>query len=364
MKIKNVTSYLESIFPLKVQESYDNSGLLIGDCNSEVTGILICLSITEAVIKEAISLNCNLIISHHPLIFNSIKKLENDNSNHKLVISCIKNDISVYALHTNSDKMFPGLNSYLAEKLGLKNISVLQPTKGFLKKLIVFCPSSHCEAVRDAIFKAGAGVIGAYDCCSFNIDGIGTFKANELSNPFVGKKNELHFEKEQRIETIFPAYLQNEIVKSMINAHPYEEVAYYIYNLENEYQKVGYGAVGFLEEAVSKEDFFQLIKQVFNLKYIKYSGDNSDKIKKIAICGGSGASLISSAIALNAHAYVSSDFKYHDFELGNNDFLLIDAGHYETEFLFKEFLLNILLKKFNNFAIHFSKNEKNQVSYY
>lgn len=364
MKIREITSYLEELFPISIQESYDNCGLILGNSEEEIRGVMLCLNLTTEVLAEAIQKECNLIISHHPLIFSGIKKINDTISSHRIIKECIKKDISVYAIHTNADKQFPGLNSYIASAIGLENIKVLEPATKMLKKLIVFCPESHTEKVREAIFEAGAGKIGKYDCCSFNIEGLGSFRAGEEANPFVGNKNELHFEKEVRIETIFPDYLQTTIINKMLSAHPYEEVAYDIYSLENTNPAIGLGAIGDLKQAEELQEFLKKVKEVFKSPSIRYSGKRKNKIQKVAICGGSGASLIKTAKHAGADIYISSDFKYHDFEIPFSEFLIVDAGHYETEIMFKEFLISILLKKFTNFAIHFSKSEVNHILYY
>jgi len=364
MKIKEVTSYLEDLFPISIQESYDNCGLIIGNKEDEISGIMVCLNLTIEVIQESIEKSCNFIISHHPLIFNGIKKIDTSLASHKIIVECIKRDIAVYSIHTNADKQFPGLNSHIAESLSLQNIKVLEPAEKMLKKLVVFCPESHAEKVREAIFEAGAGKIGKYDSCSYNLSGFGSFKAGDDTNPYVGKKNEIHYENEIRIETIFPNYLQSVIINKMLTVHPYEEVAYDIYSLDNKHATLGLGAIGDLSEPVELQVFLQTIKEVFSISYLRYSGILNKKIKKVAICGGSGASLIKTAKHAGADIFISSDFKYHDFEIPYSDFLIVDAGHYETEIKFKEFLISILLKKFTNFAIHFSKSEVNHILYY
>lgn len=364
MKIRNVITYLEDVFPISIQESYDNCGLILGNSDEEIKGLMLCLNLTTEVLAEAIQKGCNFIISHHPLIFSGIKKLNTSIPSHSIIAECIKKDIAVYAIHTNADKQFPGLNSYIAESLGLENIKVLEPTEKMLRKLIVFCPETHVEQVRESIFEAGGGKIGKYDCCSFNTLGLGSFRAGDEANPFVGSKNELHFEKEVRIETVFPDYLQTTIIKKMLSAHPYEEVAYDIYSLENTNPAIGLGAIGELGQEEELEVFLEKVKNIFKIPILRYSGIRKNKIKKVAICGGSGASLIKKAKQSGADIFISSDFKYHDFELPYSDYVVVDAGHYETEILFKEFLISILLKKFTNFAIHFSKSEVNHILYY
>lgn len=364
MTITEITAYLESLFPLAIQENWDNSGLIIGNASAQVHSALVCLNVTQDVVQEAIDEKCQLIISHHPLIFKGIQKLTGSNSQQRSIELCIKNDIAVYALHTNADKQLPGLNTQLAHKLGLQYINVLQPEHGKLKKLVTFCPDDAADSVRHAIFSAGAGVIGNYDSCSYNVEGFGTFKGNEDSNPVVGEKGELHFENEIRIETIFPSNLQKQVIKALLDAHPYEEVAYDIYPLDNEHPLCGIGVTGFLENPLAKDDFLNLIKNKLQIKQLRYSGYNQKPISKIAICCGSGASYIHQAYQSKADAFVTADISYHLFDHQLNNFLLVDAGHHETEIHFKEYLIQLLKKKFTNFAIHFAKSEKNHVIYF
>ncbi len=362
--IRDLTSFLESLFPIAYQEDYDNCGLITGRFDKEVTGIIVCLNVTEDVIHEALDRNCNCIISHHPMIFRGLKKLTSAGKSEIHTELCIKNNLAVYALHTNADKGFSGLNSFIAAKMGLKNVRVLAPEKGILKKLVTFCPVDHAESVRNAIFDAGGGVIGEYDSCSFNCEGAGTFRGSAVSNPFVGNKGEVHSESEIRIEIIFPSCLQKKVILSLLQHHPYEEVAYDVYSLDNEHPRIGLGALGELEKPLKKLEFLQTVKQVFGTQMLKYSGDHNSKIRTVAVCGGSGSGLISKASASGADAYITSDVKYHEFENGSENFLLIDAGHYETEIFFREFILDKLNKKFTNFAIHFSEREKNHYYYF
>lgn len=362
--IKELTDYLESLFPVELQEHYDNSGLLTGNQNDQVQSVMICLNITSDVIREAKENQCNLIVSHHPLIFSGLKKITGASSTERLVEEVIRSNIAVYALHTNADNSFPGLNSFIAGKLGLKDIKVLSPQKGVLRKLITFCPDEHAEKVRSALFEAGAGEIGNYDSCSFNSQGYGTFRGSEDSNPFVGMPGKLHLENEVKIETVFPVHLYKRVVHALFQAHPYEEVAYDIYLLENENPFAGTGCVGYFENSMKTDDFLEKIKFVFGTEFLKYSGSTDLEIQKVAVCGGSGASMIQRSIQVKADAFITADLKYHDFDHGRNNYLLVDAGHFETELFFKEYIVNLLTKKFTNFAIYFAESEKNYVCYY
>ncbi len=361
MKIKEILNSFEEFAPVGLQEGFDNSGLNVGNSENEISGILICIDVTPEVVEEAIINNCNLIVSHHPLIFSGLKKITGSNSVEKSVIMAIKNDISIYCGHTNFDQVFEGVSAKMCEKIGLKNIKVLSPKKDVLKKIIVFVPESHAETLKAAMFTAGAGHIGNYDNCSFNVQGLGSFRANEKADPFVGKKGETHFEKETRIEMIYPAYAEKKIIMAVINNHPYEEVAYDIYKLENECNNYGLGMIGELEKEMSETDFMKLLKKNFDISCIKHSEFLNKPIKKVAVCGGSGAFLINTAIHCGANVYVSGDIKYHDYFSSENKIIIADIGHYESEQFTKEIFYNIIMKKNPNFAVRFSEKNTNPI---
>ncbi len=293
IKISEIVQSLHELAPLSLQEAYDNSGLLIGDPDKLVERVLVSLDVTEAVLDEAISKRCGLIVSHHPLIFRGLKHITPASPVERAVLKAIQNDIAIASAHTNLDNVMHGVNGRIADKIGLEQISILKPVEGLLKKLVTFCPSAHAEKVRTAIFEAGAGHIGHYDCCSYNLEGFGTFRAGGEANPFVGKKNEIHHEPEHRIETILPSYLVQKVLQAMIAAHPYEEVAYDIYPLQNTFNKVGAGMVGQLKQPLSTEDFFRLVGKTFNNKVLRHSLTIDKPIQRVARCGGSGAFLIS-----------------------------------------------------------------------
>jgi len=364
MKVKELTHFIEQLYPLAFQESYDNSGNQIFFPNEEIKSALLCLDITEAIVDEAISKKCNLIISHHPLFFKALKKISDQNTQGKLIIKAIQNQISLYSAHTNFDASWEGTNRILCDLLKLENIEILDPVQHQLKKLVTFVPIEFVEKVRQAIFEAGAGVIGNYDSCSFNAEGYGTFKANENTNPFVGKAGELHQEPETRVETVFPSFLQGKIVNALLNAHPYEEVAYDIYLLENTYQRVGIGMVGYLHDPMKAGAFLSYVKDSLKCRVLKTNNSSKDIIQKVAICSGSGSSLIHSAIKNKADAFITADLKYHDFTECPSDMLLVDAGHFETEVHFVRKIFEIITKKNTNFAIHLSENCSNPVNYF
>ncbi len=364
VQVKEFITYIETLFPPAIQEDFDNNGLLIGNALSEVKGIIVCLNVTADVLSEAKNRNCNLILSHHPLIFKGLKKLTASTETEKIAETAIRENIVIYALHTVIDNVFPGLNSYIAHKAGLSDIKVFAPKTSMFRKLITFCPVEHSEKVRLSLFQAGAGVIGNYDSCSFNCEGYGTFRGSDITSPFVGKPGKLHHEKEIKIETIYPFYLQEKILNALFESHPYEEVAYDIYELKNDNPSCGIGATGYLKTPMNTEQFLKHIKSVFCTEMLKYSGSRSSPISKVAICGGNGAKLINLATSIKADAYVTADISYHEFNHGCDNFILIDAGHYETEIFFKEYVIELIKKNFTNLAIIFSENEKNYISYY
>ncbi len=360
MKLKEIITFLENYSPLKLQESYDNSGLITGDINADISGILLTIDTIEEVVDEAINKKCNLILSHHPIIFSGIKSLTGSNYIERTIIKAIKNDIAIYAMHTNLDISNNGVNDKICEKLNLKNCKPLSYEKN-LKKIITYVPDKYADKVRTAIFNAGAGHIGNYSDCSFNSKGKGSFKALENTNPFVGEKNITHFENETKIESIFPEYLQNNIITALKKSHPYEEVAYDIYKLDNK-NNFGLGRIGVLNEKTSEKDFLKTLKKTFG-GVIRYTKLLNKPIKKVAVCGGSCSFLLKNAINANADIFISSDFKYHQFFDAENKIIIADLGHFETEQFTKELFYDILTKKFINFAIHFSKIKTNPINY-
>lgn len=364
MLLKDFLAEMEAVASFSVQEPYDNSGIQVGDPLMEVSKGLICIDVTPAVIAEAIEKKCNLIISHHPLIFKGLKRITGDHYVEKVIIQAIKHDIAIVSMHTNLDNIASGVNHKLATSLGLTDLKILDSRKGLLKKLVTFCPNDHAQAVRTAIFLAGAGHIGEYDCCSYNVEGLGSFRAGEGASPFVGKKNEVHFEKEVRIETIFPAFLGNKIIAEMKKAHPYQEVAYDIYPLDNSFDNVGSGMIGTLKEPLAEKDFMNHVKKVLKVSVVKHSPLTGQLISKVALCGGSGSFLLDKAMQAGAQAFVTADVKFHQFFDPWPQLLLVDAGHYETEQFTKELLYEVVNKKFSKFALLISEVNTNPVSYF
>ncbi|MCX8080497.1 MAG: Nif3-like dinuclear metal center hexameric protein [Bacteroidia bacterium] len=363
-KIKDIVQWLELKSPLALQENYDNAGLITGNLHDDCIGVLLSLDCTEAVVKEAIERKCNLIISHHPILFRPLKKLSASDYVTRTVVSAIKYNIALYAAHTNADNVMQGVNFMIARKLGLKNLKVLQPKKGLLKKLVVFVPESHRDLVARAVFEAGAGVIGNYDSCSFNAPGFGTFRGGEDTNPFVGQKNTVSREPEIRFETIYPAHLEAGILKALLSAHPYEEPAFDLIPLDNAWNNVGSGLIGELEKEAEIEEWLQKIKEVFGLKVIKYTPANGRKIKKVGLCGGSGSFLIKDALKSGCDAFLTSDVKYHEFFDAEGEMVITDIGHFESEKFTPELFKIWIQEKFINFAVHFSETETNPVKYF
>ena len=363
MLINDITDFLESVAPTSLQESYDNSGLLIGSKKDEVAGVIITLDITEEVIDEAIQEKCNLIVAHHPMIFRGLKRLNGNDLTERLVIKAIKYDIAIYAIHTNLDNVTGGVNGILAEKLGIKNTRILKPSRSGLLKVVCFCPTDYLEKVQSAMFESGAGHIGNYDSCSYYSGGTGTFKALGGSNPFVGKQNELHKENEIRIETIVPEFSLSAVIKVMIEAHPYEEPAYDIYKIENQNNNIGSGMIGEIDKELPIADYLKIVKEALGTSYIKHNKLISRPVKKVAICGGSGSFLINTAAKQNADLFITADIKYHDYFEHVGKMTIADAGHFETEHPVKELIYALLKEKFPNFALQISKVGGNPVSF-
>ena len=364
MKIGQLTQAMEDFAPLGYQEEYDNSGLLTGQKSTEANAALLTLDCTEEVIEEAIRLNCNLVIAHHPIVFAGLKKINGNNYVERTIIKAIKHDIAIYACHTNLDNVREGVNKKIAEKLGMRQLSLLAPKQNLLKKLVTFVPSSHQPAVLQALFMAGAGHIGNYDSCSFSAEGTGTFRGNEFSSPFTGTPHELSREKEIRIETIFAAPQEGNVISALLNSHPYEEVAYDIYPLDRAHPQVGSGIKGELETGMEEGDFLNHVKNTFGAAVIRHTQKLGKPVKKVAVCGGSGRFLLKNALHSGVDAYITSDFKYHEFFDAENKLLLIDTGHFESERFTPEIFYEIIQKKFPTFAIHLSKVNTNPINYF
>lgn len=361
--VKDVVNLLEKWAPPAYQEDYDNSGLLTGNLHQTVTGILVTLDCIEKVVDEAIAAHCNLIIAHHPIIFKGLKKITGKNYVERTIIKAIKNDVAIYAIHTNLDNVATGVNQKFAEKLNLKNCRILLPKSETLAKLVTFVPKEKTGDVLDALHRAAAGNIGNYKNCSFRAEGKGTFLPTGTAQPAIGQLNQQETVDEERVEVIFPKHLSRPIVTALLNAHPYEEVAYYLTDLQNENQEVGAGIIGELEQETEPHQFLLHLKAVMSTSCIRHTQPVKPFVKKIAVCGGSGSFLLPVAIARQADVLVSADFKYHEFFDADQKIMIADIGHYESEQFTKELVVGVLKEKFTTFAIIFSKTITNPISY-
>lgn len=363
VKIKDITSYLESIAPRSLQESYDNAGLITGNGNEVVKGVLYTLDCIESIVDEAIERGCNLIVAHHPIVFSGLKQLNGKNYVERTVIKALKNDIGIYAIHTNLDNVNNGVNAKFANLLGLQNTKILAPKSQTLLKLETYIPIESTNKVLEAIHSAGGGNIGNYTECSFSILGTGSFKPNDKANPTIGTQGEKEFVEEHKVEIIFPAYLKGNVINALKSAHPYEEVAYYIVKTENSNQEIGSGMIGQLEHPMEPEAFLKYLKEKLSLQMVKYTPVNKS-IKKVALCGGAGSFLLRTAISQGADAFVSSDFKYHEYFDSEEKIMIADIGHYESEIATKELLHGFISEKFPNIASYLSEVDTNPVQYF
>ncbi|MCK0136385.1 Nif3-like dinuclear metal center hexameric protein [Arenibacter sp. S6351L] len=364
MIIKQVIDTLEELAPLNYAEDFDNVGLLVGNAKNELSGILVTLDTLENVVEEAIAKKCNLIVSFHPIIFGGLKKITGSNYVQRVVIKAIKHDIAIYSMHTALDNCNKGVNAKICEVLGLQDTSILIPQKGTIRKLTTYVPKVNADALKTALFQAGAGNIGNYSNCSFTVDGIGSYQANAGANPYLGKIGETHYEDESQISVTYGRANEQKILKALFNNHPYEEVAYEIQTLENKNQNIGMGMIGNLEKSMGEEEFFEFLKKKMNVSCIRHSDFLGKKIKKVALLGGSGSFAISAAIAANADIFVTSDLKYHQFYEAEGKILLADIGHYETEQFTKNLLVDYLTKKIPNFAVSLSESKTNPIKYF
>ncbi|RIA08811.1 dinuclear metal center YbgI/SA1388 family protein [Flavobacteriaceae bacterium MAR_2010_72] len=363
MIVQDVIAYLEELAPLSYAEDFDNVGLLVGNKNNKVNGILVTLDTIEAVVDEAIKKKCNLIISFHPIIFKGLKKLNGSSYIERTVIKAIKHDINIYAIHTALDNALQGVNDIIFNTLHLKNKQILLPKKGTIKKLTTYVPQYSADKLRKALFTAGAGTIGNYDHCSFNTDGIGTYRGNENSNPTIGKKGQIQHEDETQIGVTFHKHLESQILQALFSNHPYEEVAFEVTTLDNYNQTIGMGMIGELEKKTNTLEFLEFVKSKMKVSVIKHSKITKKTVHKIAVLGGSGSFAISAAKSANADVFITSDLKYHDFFSAEDQIILADIGHYESEQFTKNFLARYLSKKITNFAVVLSTTNTNPVKY-
>ena len=361
--VKELLQFLDDYAPFQLQEGYDNSGLLVGDPQMPVNGVLVTLDCTVQVVEEAIAQGANVVVAHHPILFKPLKSLTGNGYAEKAILKAIKNDIALIAVHTNLDHVSHGVNSAIADRLGLINRSILAPLQGNLLKLVTYVPVDQAGAVLDALHEAGAGEIGNYSHCSFRSEGTGSFMPGENANPYQGRKNILEQAREERLEVIVPAHLEQKVLKALKDSHPYEEVAYYLHATLNRNQETGAGLVGNLPEPMESLIFINKVKELFNCKSVRHTDICHKEVKKVALCGGSGSFLTKKAISAGADIFISADFKYHDFFDANDRIIIADIGHYESEQFTKELLTGVLSKKFPTFAVTFSKLVTNPLSY-
>ncbi len=364
MIIQDVINHLETLAPLTYAEDFDNVGLLVGDKNEKLTGVLVTLDTLEKVVDEAIEKNCNLIVSFHPIIFKGLKKITGKTYVERVVLKAIKHNIAIYAIHTALDNALQGVNDMICNTIGLINKQILIPQSATIKKLTTYVPKSEAEVLRTALFNAGAGNIGNYSNCSFNTDGMGTYQGNEASNPSLGEKGKTHQEEETQISVIFAKHLESKVIKTLVNTHSYEEIAYEVVTIENKSQNIGMGMIGEFENEMTEEDFLSHLKTTMQTECVRHSRFLNKSIKKIAVLGGSGSFAINAAKAAGADAFVTADLKYHDFFTAENSILLADVGHYESEQFTKNLLVTYLTKKITNFAVVLSNTNTNPVKYF
>jgi dinuclear metal center YbgI/SA1388 family protein len=364
MRIREIIAAIEVFAAPELQEEYDNARLLTGDPDRECSGALCCLDVTIEVVQECISNKCNIIIAHHPVIFKGMKAIRPGDQVSDVLIMAIRNDIAIYAAHTNLDNILLGVNGKIAEKLGLNNIRILAPKRKVLRRLITFAPHDQAEKVRDAVFAAGAGHIGKYSECSFNSKGEGTFKAEEGADPYVGEVGKRHQESETKIEIVYPFYLESQVVDALVKNHPYEEVAYDIFTMENVHLGIGSGIIGDLATAVDAGDLLGRVKKIFGTPAIRYTGSKDKKIGKVAVCGGAGSFLIPNAMAAGADILITSDIKYHEFFSGIGKMMVADIGHYESEQFTIDLIHDLILQKFPTFAVLKTGVNTNPVRYF
>lgn len=364
MKIGEIIQILESVAPLSTQESYDNSGLIVGDKSTEITGTLISLDCTEDIVDEAIEKGCNLIISHHPIVFKGLKKFNGKNYVERVVIKAIQNGIALYAIHTNLDNYQLGVNKMIGSKLGIEQTRILSAKENQLEKIVTYVPTEHLLQVQNALFNAGAGNIGDYSDCSFSSEGTGTYKGNEDSNPAYGEKGKRHYEAEHKLEVLVEKNKTHSAIQALLSAHPYEEVAYDVLILNNKHPYLGSGMIGELDEAVPVVEFLERLKKQFNCGVIRHTELCKTTIKKVAWCGGSGSFLLSAAKSQNADIFITADFKYHEFFDAENQIIIADIGHYESEQFTIELIRDIITKKIPTFAPCLTEHNTNPVKYF
>lgn len=363
MKVADIVNYLESTFPLSLQESYDNAGLICGRMEQEVTGVLLCLDSIEATVDEAIAKKCELIIAHHPIVFKGLKKITGATYVERVIEKCIQHRISLYAIHTNLDNHIDGVNAEIAKRIGLSNTRILRPMSNQLYKLVVYVPTDAIDTLDQAVFDAGAGSIGNYSDCHFRVEGTGTFKPNQAANPTIGTAEKREEVQEFRVEYLVPKTCLSKVLRAMTEAHPYEEVAHDVIAMENTDQRIGAGIIGELDQEVDALSFLKSLKATFGCALIRHTNLLNKPIRKVALCGGSGSFLLSDAIRAKADIFITGDFKYHEFFDAEKHLIIADIGHFESEQFTPQLLAEKLKEKFTKFAVHLTDLNTNPINY-
>ncbi|MFN3757266.1 MAG: Nif3-like dinuclear metal center hexameric protein [Flavobacterium sp.] len=371
MTIQSLLPLLENMAPTSYAEDFDNVGLLTGNLEQDITGILVCHDALENVIQEAIDTKCNVVVCFHPILFSGLKKITGSNYVEKAIILAIKHDIAIYAVHTGLDNHPEGVNKIMCKALGIENSKVLISKENYIRKLVTFTIPENFETLRNALFEAGAGNIGNYEDCSFSSKGIGTYMGNESSNPEIGERFEFVENEEIKIEVTFEKHLESSILKALFNHHVYEEVAYEIYELKNKHQNIGLGHIGNLPKPMTEENFLKHVKDCLECGIIRHSAILGKPIERVAVLGGSGSFAIKAAIRAKADVFITSDLKYHQFYEAENQIILMDVGHFESERFTKNYIVDYLKEKMLNFApafetgrIFLSEQNTNPVKYF
>jgi dinuclear metal center YbgI/SA1388 family protein len=354
VKCQTVAGILDELAPRRLAEGWDNVGLLVGDGRQIINKVMVCLDVPEWVVSEAVDRDVDMIISHHPMIFNGIKRVNSETATGRKLLSLIKNNIALYCMHTNYDIVAGGLNDIFAKELGFSNSDVIEETyREKLFKLVVYVPAGYEEKLISAMCSAGAGYIGKYSHCTFRAKGIGTFEPQKGSKPFIGTEGKAESVEELRIETIAPEKLINKVVKEMLKVHPYEEPAFDIYETKNQGQVMGLGRIAELENETTLSVYAGNIKALLGANHVCFAGDPDRKIKKVALLNGSGNKFINDARFAGADVLVTGDMQYHGIldalEMG---LCVIDAGHYATEKIMIKYVAEYLKGKFQELKLN------------
>jgi dinuclear metal center YbgI/SA1388 family protein len=362
-RVSEIMHAVEAWAPPQVAWEKDNVGLQTGDPAQDVNGVLIALELTQEILNDAVQQNCNLIVTHHPFIFHPIRNITADTPDGSLLLNLIRSGINLYAAHTNLDFSRDGVSFALAHKLGLSDLRFLHREASGMRKIAVFVPPDYVENVTGAMAAAGAGLLGDYEYCSFRLRGTGTYKPLDGAQPFAGSVGTLEQAEEIRIEMVVPAWRLSPVVKAMISAHPYDEVAYDVFTSEALNPNFGAGVFGHYPTPLGVQEFLSRIKSVLNTPTIRYTIGNSDTVRTVAVCGGSGSDLLRSALLSGADAFVTADIKYHTFHEARGNILFVDAGHYETEIGILDSIEKYLSDKFPRTRISVTKVNTNPIQY-